>query len=128
MYRENKKFGFGDLAIEKKYKNDFLAIVNTLFDWNFIRKILKLNLQKDFNVIGQPPYLELLFFKILLSQTWFNLSDTKVENTINDRISFIKFLNLSIKSYTPNYSTISWFRNSLIKNILDKKLFLKVNR
>mgnify|MGYP000600242762 FL=1 len=70
----------------------------------------------------------MLLFKILLLQTWFNLSDTKVEEAINDRISFIKFLNLSIESDTPDHSTISRFRNSLIKDNLDKKLFLEVNR
>ncbi len=71
---------------------------------------------------------ELLLFKILLLQTWFNLSDTKVEEAINDRISFIKFLNLSIESETPDHSTISRFRTSLIKGNLDKKLFLEINR
>ena len=33
MYRENKNFGFGDLAIGNKGKNDFLISVNTLLDW-----------------------------------------------------------------------------------------------
>ena len=56
------------------------------------------------------------------------MSDTKVEEAINDRISFIKFLNLSIESETPDHSTISRFRTSLIKGNLDKKLFLEINR
>ena len=128
MYRESKNFGFGDLAIGNKGKNDFLISVNTLLDWDSIEKILKASLKRGFNAIGQPPYSELLLFKILLLQTWFNLSDTKVEEAINDRISFIKFLNLSIESDTPDHSTISRFRNSLIKDNLDKKLFLEVNR
>ncbi len=79
MYRENKNFGFGDLAIGNKGKNDFLTSVNTLLDWDSIEKILKSSLKRGFNAIGQPPYSELLLFKILLLQTWFNLSDTKVE-------------------------------------------------
>ena len=128
MYRENVNFSFGDLAIGNKGKNDFLISVNTLLDWVSIEKILKSNLKRGFNAIGQPPYSELLLFKILLLQTWFNLSDTKVEEAINDRISFIKFLTLSIESDTPDHSTISRFRNSLIKDNLDKKLFLEVNR
>lgn len=128
MYKENVKFGFGDLAIGNKGKNNFLISVSTLLDWDSIEKILKSNLKRGFNAIGQPPYSELLLFKILLLQTWFNLSDTKVEEAINDRISFIKFLNLSIESDTPDHSTISRFRNSLVKNNLDKKLFLEINR
>ena len=41
MYRESKNFGFGDLAIGNKGKNDFLISVNTLLDWDSIEKYLK---------------------------------------------------------------------------------------
>ena len=95
---------------------------------NRIKNLTFSDLKRGFNAICQPPYSELLLFKILLLQTWFNLSDTKVEEATNDRISFIKFLTLSIESDTPDHSTISRFRNSLIKDNLDKKLFLEVNR
>ena len=54
MYRENKNFGFGDLAIGNKGKNDFLTSVNTLLDWDSIEKILKSNLKRGFSAIGQP--------------------------------------------------------------------------
>ena len=37
-------------------------------------------------------------------------------------------MTLSIESDTPDHSTISRFRNSLIKDNLDKKLFFEVNR
>ena len=46
MYRENKNFGFGDLAIGNKGKNDFLTSVNTLLDWDSIEKILKSSLKR----------------------------------------------------------------------------------
>lgn len=128
MYKEKINFGFGDFALQNKGKNEFLINVKELIDWEAIEKLLKNNLKRGFNAIGNPPYSELLLFRILLLQTWFNLSDHKVEEAINDRISFMKFLNISVESETPDHSTISRFRNSLIKNDLDKKLFLEVNR
>ena len=40
MYRENNNFGFGDLAIGNKGKNDFLNNVQTLIDWKSLELIL----------------------------------------------------------------------------------------
>jgi len=128
MYKEKITFGFGDLALQNKGKNEFLIIVKELIDWDSIEKLLKTHLKRGFNAIGNPPYSEILLFRILLLQTWFNLSDPKVEEAINDRISFMRFLNISVESETPDHSTISRFRNSLIANNLDKKLFLEINR
>ena len=59
MYRENVTFGFGDLAIGNKGKNDFLNNVQTLIDWKSLELILKKNLNRGFNAVGNPPYSEL---------------------------------------------------------------------
>ncbi|RLA92834.1 MAG: IS5/IS1182 family transposase, partial [Deltaproteobacteria bacterium] len=36
-------------------------------------------------------------FKALLLQQWYNLSDRQLEESIRDRISFLRFLGLSIE-------------------------------
>ncbi len=90
----------------------------------FFRKTVK----RCINAVGNPCYSELLLFKILLLQTWYNLSDPKVEEAINDRISFTRFLDISVESEVPDHSTISRFRNSLVDNNLDKQLFLEINQ
>ena len=128
MYKEKTTKGFGDIAITNKGKSEFLIKVKDLIEWEKLNKILQSKLKRNKNAAGNPPYSELLLFKILLLETWFNLSDEKVEEAINDRISFIKFLELSLESSTPDHSTISRFRNSLIKSDLDKELFCEINR
>jgi len=128
MYKETTTKGFGDMAITNKGNNEFLKKVKELIDWEKINKILQSKLNRNKNAAGNPPYSELLLFKILLLETWFNLSDEKVEEAINDRISFIKFLELSVESETPDHSTINRFRNSLTKLDIDKELFLEINR
>jgi len=45
---------------------------------------------------GRPPYDYVLLFKILILQRFYNLSDDQVEYQINDRMSFMRFLNLTI--------------------------------
>ena len=128
MYKEKTTKGFGDIAITNKGNSEFLIKVKELIEWEKLNKILQSKLKRNKNAAGNPPYSELLLFKILLLETWFNLSDEKVEEAINDRISFIKFLELSLESSTPDHSTISRFRNSLIKSDLDKELFCEINR
>lgn len=45
---------------------------------------------------GRRPYDDVLMFKILILQRYYNLSDDQVEYHINDRMSFMRFLNLTI--------------------------------
>lgn len=128
MYKEKTNMTFGDLSMRNRGKNEFLENVKALIDWNSLEKLLKKNLKRGLNAVGNPCYSELLLFKILLLQTWYNLSDPKVEESINDRISFTRFLDISVESEVPDHSTISRFRNSLINDNLDKQLFLEINR
>jgi len=60
-------------------------------------------------------------FKCLLLQQWFRInSDPGLENQINDRLSFKKFLNLSFSKPSPDHSTFSRFRSRLSKNAMDQ--------
>jgi len=77
---------------------------------------------------GRPPYDYLLMFKILILQRFYNLSDEQTEYQINDRMSFMRFLNLSIADDIPDATTIWLFRErltdlELVEGLFD--LFLK---
>jgi transposase len=50
---------------------------------------------------GRPPYSYLLMFKILILQRLFNISDDQAEYQINDCVSFIRFLGLSLGDRVP---------------------------
>ena len=62
-----------------------------------------------------------MLYKCLLLQKWFHIdSDPELENQINDRLSFKKFLGLSFSKPSPDHSTFSRFRARLSKNAMDQ--------
>jgi IS5 family transposase len=62
-------------------------------------------------------------FKILLLQQWYCMADDKAEYQINDRLSFQRFLGLSLGSKVPDAKTIWAFRERLVKSGAEKTLF-----
>jgi IS5 family transposase len=72
---------------------------------------------------GRPAFDHILMFKILLLQQWYCMADDKTEYQINDRLSFQRFLGLTLGSKVPDAKTIWAFRESLGKNGAEKTLF-----
>ena len=72
---------------------------------------------------GRPPYDYVMMFKIMILQRYYNLSDHQVEFQINDRMSFMRFLNFSIADDIPDSSTIWNFREQLTDLDLVEELF-----
>jgi hypothetical protein len=64
---------------------------------------------------GRPPYDAVMMFKILVIQAQNNLSDERTEFLINDRLSFMRFLGLSLGEWVPDAKTIWLFRERLIR-------------
>jgi len=64
---------------------------------------------------GRPPFDPVLMFKILVIQAMDNLSDERVEFLINDRMSFMRFLGLTLTDRVPDARTIWLFRERLTK-------------
>ena len=62
-------------------------------------------------------------FKILILQRIYNLSDDQTEFQINDRITFMRFLDLNLHSTVPDAKTIWLFRETLVKAAAADKLF-----
>ena len=50
---------------------------------------------------GRPPFDPVMMFKILVIQAANNLSDERTEFLINDRLSFMRFLGLSLADRVP---------------------------
>jgi IS5 family transposase len=64
---------------------------------------------------GRPPFDPVMMFKILVIQAMDNLSDERAEFLINDRMSFMRFLGLSLADRVPDARTIWLFREKLAK-------------
>jgi transposase len=72
---------------------------------------------------GRPPYDYVLMFKVLILQRYYNLSDEQAEYQINDRMSFMRFLNLTIADDIPDSRTVWHFREKLVEFGLVDELF-----
>jgi len=66
--------------------------------------------------------------KALLLQQFYALSDADLEEAINDRVSFRKFLGLSLEAASPDHTTLCRFRNRLAELGLSEKLFAEFER
>jgi len=55
---------------------------------------------------GRPPFDPVMMFEILVIQAQNNLSDERAEFLTNDRLSFMRFLGLSLADRVPDATTI----------------------
>jgi len=72
---------------------------------------------------GAKPYDVVMMFKIPVIQSLYKVSDDAVEYQIMDRISFMRFLGLSLGDRVPDAKTIWLFRERVKEAKLIKKLF-----
>lgn len=62
-----------------------------------------------------------MLLKAILLQKWFGIhSDPELENQINDRLSFKKFIGLPLEELSHDHSIISRFRKRVGKKDLEK--------
>lgn len=120
-YKElGKEMSFADLAIFKSLEHNrsvkMVERINEVVKWNNIEALLMEYYEVGKSVEGADAYSPLMLSKCMLLQKWFRIqSDPELENQINDRISFKKFLGLSLNKPSPDHSTFSRFRNRLSK-------------
>lgn len=126
--RSEVKPGFADIAYENRRRRpNFLDKVNAIIDWRPIDKVLKKALRRNQIAPGNVPYPALNMFKILLLQSWYNLSDLETEDALTDRASFSVFASFSLDLAVPDSTTICRFRNSLLDAEVLPKLFKIIN-
>ena len=108
---------------------DPLKRLNELVDWELFRPVLqKIREKKRKSNAGRKPFDVVLMFKILILQSLYNLSDDATEAQILDRLSFMRFLGLSIGDRVPDAKTIWLFREELKKAGIFLDLFVKFDR
>lgn len=127
----NEEVSFADVMLEERYRksqNAFLHQVDTLIDWRPIRSIINKKYTKRQSAVGAPAYDVILLFKMLLLQSWYNLSDCALEERVNDSLAFSRFLGLSLEAVSPDHSTVSRFRTALTELGLMDKLLKAFNK
>jgi IS5 family transposase len=115
------QLGFADGWVSAKVgRNASLERLLAEVKWYRFEKLLA-RLRSDGP--GRPPFDPLLMLKALLLQQCYALSDAELEEAINDRVSFRKFLGLSLEAPSPDHTTLCRFRNRLVEAGLSEKLF-----
>ena len=77
---------------------------------------------------GRPPHDPVMMFKIMILQALYSLSDDKAALMIRDRLSFMRFLGLSLGDPVPDAKTIWLFRERLKEKDVIERLFERFDR
>ena len=123
----DQNISFAEVALASSMENNrslkMMEKINQTVDWSHIETLLMGYYQAGTSKEGADAYSPLMLLKGLLLQKWFRIpSDPELENQINDRVSFKKFLGLPLDQPSPDHSTFCRFRSRLAK-----KAMIKIN-
>lgn len=108
---------------------DPLIKAKELIDWEQFRKPIETAIRTaDISKGGRPPYDVILMYKTVMLQQWYGLSDGNAEYQINDRLSFMRFLDLKVGEKVPDSNTMWDFKEALKQKNLDQQLFDQFNQ
>jgi len=115
-------FDENDRLAELSKMGDPLEKLNKFIQWEKFREILTKTFSKEAKGPGgRPPFDYVMMFKILILQKMYNMADDKTEYQIKDRLSFQRYLGLTLCDTVPDAKTIWNFREELKEaQILDK--------
>ena len=127
MFKQHRDKGFFDeeFRLSRLSKqNDPLEKLNKLIDWEMFRPELDAVFKKTpKGKGGRRPYDYVLLFKMSILQRYYNLSDDQIEYQVLDRLSFMRFLGISLADDVPDSKTVWNFREALTVNNTSEKLF-----
>ncbi len=108
-----------DLA-DRPQASSSLDALAQLIDWRSVAALLEPLYPA---AKGEPAWPPLAMFKALLLSVWYDLSDVKLAEALDDRASFRRFCGFSRNEVTPERTAFVRYRRLLIANGLDRPLF-----
>src|ERR671916_1680020 len=108
------------LGADQGRQTGSLDEISTLVDWVEIDRHLMSVYASAKGEQGWPP---LALFKALLLAVWYDLSDVKLAEAIEDRASFRRFCGFASHEPTPERTAFVRFRRELVMRSLDRVLF-----
>ncbi len=102
---------------------DPLIKLNKTINWKLFLPTVNTVRDKERKGVGPKGYDSILLLKMLILQSLYNLSDDQIEYQVLDRLSFMRFLGLSIGDKVPDATTLWRFREALKEAKLIKTLF-----
>ncbi len=116
-----ERFGFAT----RERANSSLDTLASLVDWSAVAVLLDPLYPA---AKGEPAWPPLAMFKALLLSIWYDLSDVKLAEALDDRSSFRRFGGFAANEATPERTAFVRFRRLLIAHKLDRALFEAVTR
>lgn len=103
----------------------FFEKCQRLIPWSKLAAPLS-DMYEDRGSGGRPAWPLVMMVKCLMLQKWFNLSDPQLEEQLQDRLSFRRFVGLSVSEGTPDETTFVRFRQRLLEHHHGRTLFDQV--
>ncbi len=119
-----RRIGQETFGFESQDRTTALDELHGLIDWDLIEAALEAIPVAERGQAGWPP---LALFKALLIAVWNDLSDVKLAEALDDRVSFRRFCGFSRFEPTPERTAFVRFRRVLVALGLDRALFERVN-
>lgn len=119
---------FGQLSLADSLvpaRSGALDRITGLLDWPALEALLG---DVHAAAVGRPGYGPLVLLRCVLLQQWYELSDPGLEEALSDRLSFRRFVGLSLSDPVPDHSTLSRFRKLLAERQLGERLLAELNR
>jgi IS5 family transposase len=96
--------------------SEFFRKCDQLIPWNELAEPLKDMYKNNTDKGGASNYPLVMMIKCMMLQKWFNLSDPMLEEMLDDRISFRRFVGLKMEQTAPDETTFVQFRKRLNAN------------
>ncbi|HOO50942.1 MAG TPA: transposase, partial [Alphaproteobacteria bacterium] len=111
---------YGEYLYDQIVRQDhFLRKLKVILDWeHFTKRLIKL--YKGEGVVGRPPFDPAMILKIELIAYLYNLSERQVEVFVNENLPAKYFVGLAVDGKAPDHSTLTTFRERLLKNGKEK--------
>jgi IS5 family transposase len=106
---------FGEYLYDQVVPADhFLRQLKRIIEWErFTKKLIRL--YKGGGVVGRPPFDPALVLKVELIAYLYNLTERQVEVYINENLPAKYFVGLAVDQSAPDHSTLTVFRERLVK-------------
>jgi IS5 family transposase len=95
---------------------EFFKKCDKLIPWQQLAEPLKGMYRNNTDKGGASNWPIVMMIKCMMLQKWFNLSDPMLEEMLNDRISFKRFVGLKMEQKAPDETTFVEFRKRLRKH------------
>jgi transposase, IS5 family len=120
----SRNMGFADIEVERVLARTrtqgFLEEIKRTIEWEPMEELLMRGYPVGDSELGNKAFYPIVLLKAILLQKWYGIdSDPELENQINDRLSFKKFIGIPLRQFSPDHSLISKFRKRISQPVME---------